>query len=100
MTSFAVDVAELQRCDALLSAAAGQAHATLARVRASGAAIVGSSWRGAAASDFAQAWEQWLAGAAALVGALEALAGAVGLAGADYATTEDAVRADAARTPA
>lgn len=100
MRGFAVDASELQRCDAQLSAAAAQARHALARTRSHGEAVFATGWQGTAASAFRLGWEQWLDGAADLVSALEEMSAALGASGAEYARTDDAVRADVARTSA
>ena len=91
MGRYEVDPAELQQCDAQLDAAAGQARAALAQLRASARDVLGG-WQGEAGAAFRLAWEQWLAGVGTMLDSLDETALALGLSGADYAATDDAVR--------
>lgn len=92
MGSYAVEPAELERCDALLAATAGQCRVALARLQATANELLGA-WHGAAGGAFQLGWEQWLDGATAMLAALDAMAAAIGSSGLEYAATEDAVRA-------
>jgi WXG100 family type VII secretion target len=88
---YAVDAAELQRCDALLGALADHARAALAQLEANAAAVV-DGWQGCAGSAFRLAWGHWLDGAGAMLDVLDETALALGISGVGYAMTDDAVR--------
>jgi WXG100 family type VII secretion target len=90
---YAVDPAELQRGDALLSATATHARAGLAQLRECAAEVLGTSWQGAAAAAFRLGWEHWLDGVTAMLDALDEMAAWLGSSGVGYAETDDAVRA-------
>lgn len=96
MGSYSVEPAELERCDALLGVTAGQCQLALARLQVTVDELL-RGWQGAAGAAFRLGWEQWLAGATAMLSALDAMAAALGSSGLDYAATEDAVRAGLAR---
>ncbi|HEX3336725.1 MAG TPA: WXG100 family type VII secretion target [Jatrophihabitans sp.] len=98
MGGYAVDPGELHSCDVLIGDASGQSRAALGRLRAAAHELLGGGWRGAAAAAFGLGWEQWLAGAETMLDALDEMALAVGRAGREYQSTEDAVRAGVART--
>jgi WXG100 family type VII secretion target len=95
---YAVDPAELQGWDALIGEVSGQSRAALARLQAAADELLGGGWRGGAAAAFRLGWEQWLDGTEAMLDALDELATAVGLAGGDYQSTENAIRAGIVRT--
>lgn len=94
MTGYAVDPVVLRDCDAALGAAADQARASLIRVR-SCVAEVSASWQGAAGSSFRDGCAQWVAGAAAMLDALDDLAALLGASGDGYVATDETVRASA-----
>jgi WXG100 family type VII secretion target len=93
---YAVDPAELERCDALLGAAAGHSRAALAGLAACAGDVLGHGWQGCAASAFRLGWERWLDGVTALLDALDEMAGALGSSSVGYAATEEAVRTNLA----
>jgi WXG100 family type VII secretion target len=93
---YAVDPAELQRGDALLSATAAHARAALAQLRECAAGVLGTGWQGSAAAAFRLGWEHWLDGVTAMLDALDEMAAGLGSSGVGYAETEDAVRTSAA----
>ena len=93
MGGYAVDPAELERCDAVLGEAAGRTRAALADVRGCAAALLGARWQGEAAAAFRLGWEQWLDGVGLMLESLDAMAAALGASGGGYAGTEETVRA-------
>jgi WXG100 family type VII secretion target len=95
---YRVDPDGLVGTDRALAAVGAGARAEFEAVRAEAARLLGSGWRGPAASAFALGWAQWSDGAAAMLAALDELAALVGSAGAGYGATDDAVRAAIARS--
>jgi WXG100 family type VII secretion target len=69
----------------------------LAGLRHAADALLEGGWQGVAALSFRRAWMQWFSGTVSMLDALDAMAAALGAAGADYALTEAAVRASVVR---
>ena len=90
MSAFGVTPAELAALQASVGAAAGAARRSVDGLRATAAGVV---WEGAAGHSMRAAWEEWLAGASLVVGALDELARLVGAAGSSYTGTDESVRA-------
>lgn len=91
MGGYVVDAAELRRCDVLLGSLADHSRATLRQLRANAETVL-AGWQGCAGSAFRLAWAQWLDGAGAMLDALDETASALGISGAGYAMTDEAVR--------
>jgi WXG100 family type VII secretion target len=98
VSGYSVDPPGLQRADVLMDGVVREARVVLDRVRACEAALLGGGWQGPAASAFRVGWEEWVAGADAMVEALAELAALLGASSAAYATTDDAVRVAVARS--
>lgn len=97
MRALTVDPAELQRTDVLVGQAAAQARAALTQVGAVADDLLDGGWHGPAAAAFRLAWFDWLAGAQAMVAALDAMADVLGDGASGYLAHEDAVRASIVR---
>jgi WXG100 family type VII secretion target len=89
MSGFGVTPAELAALQAFVTDAAGAARSAVDGFRSQAAGVV---WRGAAGHSMRAAWEEWLDGAALVVGALDELARLVGTAGTSYTGTDESVR--------
>lgn len=97
MTAYRVEPDELVRGDATLSEAARHARVAVAELSATADELLLGGWQGAAAAAFRAGWEQWLGGISTMLDALDAMAVALGRAGAGYVETDDAVRTSVAR---
>ena len=93
VSGFAVTPDDLSALDGYVAGAAVHARSAVSQVQAQASSLFGSGWQGGAASTFRLAWEQWLEGAHAMIGAMESLAELLGAAGGGYDETDAAVRA-------
>jgi len=89
MSGFGVTPAELAALQASVASAAAAARRSVDGLRSTAAGV---DWHGAAGQSVRSAWEEWFAGAALAVGALDELARLVGAAGASYTGTDESVR--------
>jgi WXG100 family type VII secretion target len=92
VTGYRVDTAALADADVLLGETAAAARAALQVVRAAAGELLGSRWAGPAATGFRIGWAEWSAGMSALLDGLDAMAGALGSSGAEYAAIDAQVR--------
>lgn len=97
MAHFSVSTPALGYSAAAMAAALADFDARVAQVSASVNSVVGASWTGGAADEFASSWTEWLAGAATTRAALASIVARLQAAEAGYVTTEAALTA-ASRT--
>lgn len=94
MSGYDAEAAELFSAEAMVSEAAGEGRAELARLRAAAQDLLGHGWNGAAATAFAAGWHDWVHGAELVLAALDEMARALGVTGAEYEQNEIAIGAD------
>lgn len=92
MGGYAVEPAQLQQLDAVLTRGADAAREAVARVSGEATGLFATGWQGPAASAFRLAWEEWLEGVTTMLEVLDELAGLLGASAAAYSGTDDAVR--------
>jgi WXG100 family type VII secretion target len=97
MTGYRVDPDELVHGDAVLGAAALHGRHAAAELAAAARELLDGRWEGAAAAAFRVGWQQWVAGVASMLDALDAMAIVLGRAAAGYSETDDSVRTSLAR---
>lgn len=88
MVQFSVRTDSLGYTAASLSSALAQFDAQISAVSATVNGVVGGSWSGEAAEQFAQAWHEWLASAEITRASLTAIAAKLHAAEGGYETTE------------
>lgn len=87
--SVEVVVSELHSASARLEAAAQSLRDGLASVDDETTQLLGSGWKGGAASAYAPAWEQWHTGAGQVVQGLQRMSELLTIAGKEYAKTDE-----------
>lgn len=87
--SVEVVVAELSLAAARLQDAGQRLQDGLSRVDLEARDLVGSGWKGDAASAFGQVWEQWHGGAGQVVRGLQTMSELLKVAGNEYARTDE-----------
>lgn len=84
-----VVVSDLHAASARLADAAQRLRDGLSGVDAETHGLLGSGWKGGAASAFGAAWNQWHGGAEQVVQALQRMSELLELAGKEYAKTDE-----------
>lgn len=93
---YRVDPAELAQARAFAAQACAGARSALRELREDADELLGSRWRGVAATRYAHGWAEWFAGASVMLDVLEESAALLGASGSGYAATDDSIRAGVA----
>ena len=92
MPGYSVSFPEVGGGSAVLAGAAGELRTELRGLASAVEGLLGTEWRGRAASAFAAEWDVWRAAALDVVDVLADLGVLVGASGLDYEVTDTAVR--------
>jgi WXG100 family type VII secretion target len=92
-----VVVSELERAAARLHDAGQRLQDGLAGVDLETRELLGSGWKGGAASAYGPAWDRWHSGAGQVVRGLQTMASLLSRAGEQYAATDDSAASDLAQ---
>jgi ESAT-6 family protein len=88
VAGYEVTPAELQATAAVLRQIGTDARTELGRLGVDAAALIDGGWQGSAAAAFGRGWTLWYEGAGEVLGALDAMAGLLGVSGVDYDTAD------------
>lgn len=93
MSAFDVELAALPATRAEADRICGELAQAVGDVSAEAGALLGSGWRGPAASAFAAGLDEWRAGAEEVLRALSAMSALLSTTEAEYASTDGGVAA-------